>query len=161
MDLPQFQSSNLISLALQLQWPAILLSVLICAVAWANKIKRIPEALRARTAWLSSPGTLIAAPIYLWGCTAALDSLSFFDMLARGAMSPQVFLTFVLTHLWATSFSQFLALFAVLFPGFVTALAGDSAIKSKDVAGALWAIAAVALDYLFALLFLTPWKTGV
>ena len=158
MDLSQFDPSNLLSSALQLQWPAILLSVLICAVAWANKIKRIPEALRARTAWLSSPGALIAAPIYLWGCTAALDSFSFFNMLARSAMSPQ---NFFVTHLWATSFSQFLALFAVLFPGFVTALAGDSAIKSKDVAGALWAIAAVALDYLFALLFLTPWKTGV
>lgn len=58
-------------------------------------------------------------------------------------------------YLWAISFSQFIALFAVFFPGFVTALTGDSAIKSRELVGALWAIAAVATDYLLVLFAVT------
>jgi hypothetical protein len=155
MDISRFQHAYLLGLAFEQQWPAMLLSVLLCAIAWVRRINRVPEALRERMAWLASPGVLIAAPVYLWGSGAALESLRVMEMLARAAVSWPQAITFFDT-IWAIHLSQFVALFAVFFPGFVTALAGDSSIKTKDVAGALWAIAAVAVDTLFLLRMVTP-----
>ena len=148
MDPSKFEPSYLLGLALEQQWPAMLLSAFLCAVAWLSRIERVPESLRAKTAWLSSPGVLIAAPVYLWGCGAALDSIRVMDMLSRSAVSwPQAISFF--DNIWAVHLSQFIALFGVFFPVFVTALAIGSPIKTKDVAGTLWAVAAVAVDTLF------------
>jgi len=153
MELSQLEPSNLIGLALELQWPAMLLGVLTSAVAWANRIPGIPAEVRARTDWISSPAVLVAGPTYLWGCTAAYESIRFFYIIARISLaSPQDFYI----NLWATGLSQFMALFAVLLPGFVTTLAGDSEMKVRDVFGALWAIAAVAADHLLCLFVLSP-----
>lgn len=155
MDISRFQISYLLSLALEQQWPAILLSVSTCAIVGAGRIPGVPEGLRAKTAWLSSPGVLIAAPVYLWGCAAALESIRVMDILARSALSWPQAITFF-DNIWAIHLSQFIALSAVLIPGFVAALAGDSPIKSRDFAGALWAVAAVAVDTIYLLRMVTP-----
>jgi hypothetical protein len=153
MEASQYEPSHLFELALQQQWPAILLGVAVSAIAWLDRIERIPAALRVRTAWASSPGMLIAAPIYLWGSRSAFESIYVMNSMARsGLASPQSWINYI----WPVYYAQFLALLAVLLPGFFTAMVSRVPIKTRDVVGIAWAVGAVALDSLIVLRMVTP-----
>lgn len=153
MEATQYAPAHLFELALQQQWPAILLGVAVSTISWLNRIGRIPAALRARTAWASSPGMLIAAPIYLWGSRSAFESIFVMDSMARmGLASPQSWVNYI----WPVYYAQFLALLAVLAPGFLTAVVSKVPIKTRDAAGVAWAVGAVALDSLIVLRMVTP-----
>jgi len=156
MDMTQFPFARLLEFAASQQWPAMALGLATCAVAWAHRLGLPPAALRDHTAWVASPGILIAAPVYLWGCLAAFDTLRVMDSLARSAVSDYGWFH----HIWAIHISQFLALFAVVLPGFLTAISDDRHVRFKEVAGALWAVAAVAVDTLLFLLVITPLRRG-
>ncbi len=155
MDPARFEPSYLLGLALEQQWPAMFLSFSLCAVAWLSRIERVPESLRTRFAWLTAPGVLIAAPVYSWACGAALESIRVMEMLARSTVAWPQAISFIDT-IWAIHLSQFVALFCVFLPVFATALAGKEPIKTRDVAGIVWAVAAVAVDTLFLLRVVTP-----
>lgn len=157
MEPTQYAPTHVLELALQQQWAAILLGVVTSTIAWLNRIERIPAGLRARTAWASSPGMLIAAPIYLWGSRSALESIHIMDSLARsGVGSTQGWINYI----WPVYYAQFLALLVVVLPGFVTSMGGKVPIKTRDVAGIAWAVGAVALDSLIVLRMVTPVPFG-
>ena len=143
-----FEPLNLFRVALWTSGPAIGLAFVGSTVAW---VLRLRGRMGDSSFWCSV-NTLVLWPVFLWGVFASVSTIQMFDLIT-GHIDQQLF--------WVAIIGGALGLGLVLMTSFLGFLALPTNRPNQDrvpLLGVLFAVAAVALDGVFFVTVITPFR---